>query len=95
MTFSFHPATAEEFQEAVAYYENAEPGLGSDFSREVLLTIQRTVSFPEAWAVLEGDIRRSLVKRFPYGILYSQEPDGLLIIAVMHVHRRPGYWRKR
>ena len=58
-------------------------------------TIQRSFSFPKAWSVIEGDIRRSLVKRFPYGVLYSEENDEIYIIAVMHLHRFPGYWKHR
>jgi len=41
------------------------------------------------------DIRRALVHRFPYGVLYVLERDRLLIIAVMHLHRQPGYWQNR
>ncbi len=44
---------------------------------------------------IERDIRRSLVKRFPYGILYSEEESGIYIIAVMHLHRFPDYWKHR
>ena len=73
MSFSFHPEAEEEFNKAIEYYENIELGLGYDFAIEVFSTIQRSVEFPKAWAVLEGDVRRSLVSRFPYGILYSKE----------------------
>jgi len=45
--------------------------------------------------VLDGDVRRSLVKRFPYGVLYSKENNGILILAVMNLHREPGYWETR
>lgn len=48
-------------------------------------TIQRVVEFPKAWTSIDGDVRRSLVKRFPYGVLYSEEPNGILILAVMNL----------
>jgi len=95
MRFSFHPKAEEEFNEAIDYYEDIELGLGYDFALEVHSTIERTVEFPKAWAVLERDVRRSLVRRFPYGILYSKEQDGIFIVAVMNLHREPGYWKKR
>jgi len=95
MTFSFHPEAEKEFNEAINYYEEVEPGLGYNFALEVYATISRSVDFPKAWAVLEGDARRSLVSRFPYGILYSEEKDGIFIVAVMNLHRKPGYWKKR
>lgn len=95
MSFSFHPEAEQEFNEVVDYYESVEPGLGYDFALEVHSAIKRSVDFPAAWALLENDVRRSFVKRFPYGILYSEEQDGIFIVAVMNLHREPGYWVKR
>ena len=95
MSFSFHPEAEEEFNKAIEYYENIELGLGYDFAIEVFSTIQRSVEFPKAWAVLEGDVRRSLVSRFPYGILYSKEMEEIFVVAVMNLHRNPDYWKHR
>ena len=95
MSFSFHPEAEEEFNIAIEYYENIELGLGYDFAIEVFSTIQRSVEFPKAWAVLEGDIRRSFVSRFPYGILYSKEKEEIFVVAVMNLHRNPDYWKHR
>ena len=61
VTFSFHPEAEEEFNAAIDYYEDIEPGLGYDFALEVYSTIKRSVEFPKAWAVFEAEIRRSLV----------------------------------
>lgn len=95
MTFSFHPEAKEEFNKAIEYYETCESGLGYDFSIEVHATIQNIVSYPTAWPIVEEDIRRCLVNRFPYGIIYSIERDGIFILAVMHQHRHPDYWKNR
>lgn len=65
MIFEFHPEAEAEFLEAIAYYEARAPGLGLDFSAEVRAAIQRILAFPRAWQVLEGEIRRVLVHRFP------------------------------
>ncbi len=67
MNFSFHPEAEEEFNQAVDYYQDLEPGLGRDFALEVLSAIRRAVEYPKAWAMLDDDVRRSLVRRFPYG----------------------------
>ncbi len=75
MNFSFHLEAEDEFNKAIDYYEDIESGLGYDFAIEVYTTIQRTISYPKAWPVLEGEIRRSLVRRFLYGILYSVETE--------------------
>ena len=95
MSFSFHPEAEEEFNKAIEYYEEIESGLGYDFALEVYSAIKRSVEFPNAWAELDGEIRRSLVRRFPYGVLYSVEQEEIFIVAVMSLHRKPGYWKHR
>ena len=95
MIFSFHPKAQTEFYESIDHYEGCEHGLGYDFSVEVYSAIQSILDYPEAWPVLEDDVRRRLTNRFPYGILYSIEPDGIFILAVMNLHRDPDYWKHR
>jgi len=95
MSFSFHPDAESEFIQAIDYYESWTDGLGYDFAVEVYSAIGRIVTWPTAWPVLEGEVRRCQTRRFPYGILYAQERDGILVLAVMHLHRIPGHWKRR
>jgi toxin ParE1/3/4 len=95
MTFVFHPEAKAEFSAAIDYYESLNAGLGFDFSIEVFSTIQNVADYPTAWPILEGDVRRCLVNRFPYGVLYSVEEDRIYVLAVMHLHRDPDYWKER
>ena len=95
MNFSFHPEAEEEFNQAIDYYNDVEQGLGDDFAYEIYTSIRRVVEFPKAWPVLEDEVRRSLVKRFPYGVIYSEEQNGIFILAVMNLHRDPDYWKDR
>lgn len=95
MNFAFHPEAEAEFLEAIAYYEERAPGLGLDFSTEVRAAVQRIQAYPLAWQVLEGEIRRALVHRFPYGVLYAVEKNRIWIVAVMNLHRQPEYWQER
>ena len=95
MRYVFHPEAETEFVKAVEYYEEREEGLGHDFAVEVYSTIERILAHPKAWPVIEEDIRRSLVRRFPYGILYAEEGDEIFVVAVMHLHREPDYWKHR
>ena len=95
MSFAFHPEAAAEFNDAIEYYEEIELGLGYDFAIEVYSTIQRSVALPRAWPVIDGEIRRSLVRRFPYGVLYSEDHEVIYIVAVMNLHRHPDYWKRR
>jgi hypothetical protein len=94
-TFSFHLEADAEFFEAIDYYELCETGLGYDFSIEVYSAIQNIIKYPYAWPVLEDDIRRILTNRFPFGILYAIEQNEIFILAVMHLHRNPDYWKHR
>lgn len=95
MKFSFHPEAQAEFFKAVTYYEECEVGLGDDFALAIDEALQRIVDFPNAWHILEGDVRRCLTHRFPFGILYCIEPDGIFILAVMDLRRDPDYWKHR
>lgn len=95
MNYFFHPEAEKELIEAVDYYEGIELGLGYDFALEVFSAIQKSADFPDAWTPLKDKIRRSILKRFPYGIIYSKERKGLFILAIMNLHRRPNYWKDR
>lgn len=95
MNFEFHPAAEIEFNKAIDYYTEIEEVLSYDFAIEVYAAIQRSLSYPKAWPIIDGNIRRSLVKRFPYGVLYSEESNGIYILAIMNLHRHPDYWKHR
>ena len=95
MTFQFHPEAEAEFNEAVDFYEEVEPGLGLDFAYEIYKTVQLCVSYPFLWPEIENEIRRALVQRFPYGIMYSADDSAITILAVMHLKRHPDYWKTR
>lgn len=95
MEYSFHPAAETELDTAVDYYESIQPGLGIDLAEEVQQAIIRAVEYPQAWSFMRKPVRRSLVKRFPYGVLYVEKEHEILILAVMNLHREPFYWEKR
>ena len=95
MKYIFHPDAESEFQEAIDFYEDRQYGLGYDFSLEIYSAIQRIVENPKAWTKLDGDIRRCIANRFPYGIVYTESEDRIYILAVMNLRRRPGYWKYR
>ena len=95
MSFSFHPDAERELDDAVAYYEGCQAGLGVEFAEEVYATILRIIRYPEAWAKLSPNTRRCLTNRFPYGVIYEAKSDMIRVIAVANLNRRPGYWRKR
>jgi len=95
MNYSFHPAARVELHDAVAYYENCQPGLGAEFFEEVHSAIARIMRYPKAWPATTRYARRCLVNRFPYGVIYHVKPGSIRIYAIAHLHRLPGYWRNR
>lgn len=95
MTYRFHPEALGEYQEAARYYAKRDPALGLRFIEAVEDAINRILEAPERWRVLDDDVRRCLTHVFPYGVLYTIEPEFILIVAVMHGSRQPGYWKRR
>ena len=91
----FHPEAQNEFASAARYYEDQQDRLGLDFMVTIQRTYERLLESPAAGAPFGRRLRRVLVPKFPYGLLYRVEAARIYIIAVMHLHRRPGYWRSR
>jgi plasmid stabilization system protein ParE len=91
----YDPAAKFEIREAAAYYEESREGLGKEFLVTVEAAVQQLVSHPLLSRRIRGRFRRWLVPRFPYGIIYCVEGDAIYIAAVMHLHRKPGYWKNR
>jgi len=69
--------------------------LGREFLDEFDRTVRRIHSFPQAYAEIAPGIRRGLVARFPYGVIYGIDGETIIVIAVAHLHRRPHYWIDR
>jgi plasmid stabilization system protein ParE len=95
MRFEFHPEALEEYEQSARYYAGRQAGLELRFIDCVESAIRQACEAPTRWAIFETDVRRCLVRVFPFAVLYSIEPDYVLIVAVMHLSREPGYWRNR
>ncbi len=95
MPIDFLPEADHEMFEAARYYQSLSSGLGDDYLDEVERAVHSIETSPQTWPVLEGDFRRRLVRRFPFGVIYRIEPDKILIIAVAHLRKKPGYWENR
>ena len=88
------PAEAEML-EAAEYYVRQAPGLGRDFLAEVQRNTRGIIENPQLGRVIRRPIRRRLLLGFPFGILYRVDAQEIIILAVMHLRRRPGYWEDR
>ncbi len=95
MRYEFHPEALAEYKDAAHYYAGCHNGLELRFIAAVEHAIRQILEAPERYRFFDEDIRRCLTRVFPYAVLYTVEADFVLIIAVMHSHREPGYWRHR
>ncbi len=93
--YAFHPEAAAEFEETSAFYEIRMVGLGKSFAAEVERTVSHIREFPDAGSPVGISIRRALIPRFPYFLVYRVVGDAVQIVAVSHHRQRPGYWRHR
>jgi len=93
--YSFHPEAEAELSAAAEFYESRVAGLGRLFSAEVQRTIWFVRAYPDVGAIVRLPIRRALVDRFPYAIIYRVDRESIHVLAVAHLHQRPSYWRHR
>jgi plasmid stabilization system protein ParE len=95
MRYEFHPEALEEYNDAGYYYAAKEPGLDLRFIVAVESAIEKILEDPRRFRRFDEDVRRCLARVFPYAILYTIENDFVLIVAVAHFSREPGYWKRR
>jgi toxin ParE1/3/4 len=90
-----HPAADQELAEAVSYYAEIDPDLGVRFYREMERLVREVCVQPERFRQFDPPARRHFSTQFPFAIIYLAKPDQVWIVAVMHLKRRPGYWKSR
>jgi toxin ParE1/3/4 len=96
VTLVFHPLAERELVAAARFYETRASGLGANFIRQIERTLADVVVHPNAGSLFMGTtIRRRLMQRFPFGVVYEVETQNISVIAIMDLRRRPGYWKRR
>lgn len=90
-----HPEAEQELAAAALYYDEQLRGLGEDFLGDFEATVSRIIPDPERWRTIYGSHRKLNFARFPYAVVYEMSGSLLYIKAVMHLHRRPFYWKIR
>jgi plasmid stabilization system protein ParE len=95
MEVKFNELAVREMNDAIAYYELQYSGLGAAFKVEIKKAVDRIIKYPKAWTIVDEDIRKYILHKYPYNVYYSLEKDRLYIIAIAHQHRKPNYWIDR
>ena len=95
MKILFDELASLEYQDAIEFYELEVQGLGLRFKEEIKRALRNLIKFPDMGSIEKADIRRCILHKFPYKILYSNEGELLYIIAIAHMHRAPNYWINR
>jgi plasmid stabilization system protein ParE len=88
------PAEAEA-NEAIAYLDEQRTGLGDRFEQDLLATVTLVSQHPFSGKAISDIVRQLRLRTFPYNIIYVVDGDEIVIVAVAHHRRRPGYWRGR
>lgn len=93
----FHRAARTELREAANWYEGRGPGIGAEFVVEIGACLARIANKPAVFPEVRGapGVRRALMRRFPYAVVFLVHEDVVTVLAVAHGRRRPLYWRTR
>jgi len=93
--YRYLPGAREELNKAAAFYQASVPGLGDAFLDDVERAIDDIRENPRIGAPIGRAFRRAVLRRFPFTIVYAERGDEIVIVAIAHDRRRPGYWRGR
>lgn len=95
MTYWFHPEAKTELLESIAYYDMQKKGLGRRLLDGMMDSLNRIKAHPQMYRTIAGQWRQCKIPRFPFGLIYRIRDQKIEVIAVMHLSRKPGYWRER
>jgi toxin ParE1/3/4 len=92
----FNPLAEQELTEAATYYEKQKTGLGLEYLEAVEQAVNCLMYYPQIGAKIRGSMRRLILPKFPYSLLYRVlEGEEVRILAVAHHKRKPFYWSRR
>ena len=95
MTIRLLAGAKRELMDAAGHYESRRSGLGDEFLDEVAAALRRLDRWQGSGPPTDGGYRRCLVRRFPYALIYRPADGDVVVVAIMHMKRRPGSWLRR
>jgi len=91
----FRPAALKEIHKAAEWYEKRGPGLTAEFLRAVDAAVASVRRNPDQYPVVHKEMRRALLRRFPYSLIYTVSEEELIVLACAHWRQRPSRWQNR
>lgn len=91
----FHPEVQEDISSAFEWYQNQAIGLGDSFVKELENSLSEIIEQPLAWPSLTKKLKRYILNRFPFSVIYSITSESVYVLAIMHHKRHPKYWISR
>jgi plasmid stabilization system protein ParE len=91
----YRPQVVTDLAEAAIWYKGRRPGLEAEFLADFEQTLAAIERNPLQYQTVERDLRRAMMRDFPYGIFYAVREDHLLVVACLHSRRNPATWRER
>lgn len=92
---SIHEDAEREMSNAAEFFHSKRPNLGVAFIDEVEKSINQILTHPLGCQLVNRSVRRKVIRRFSYSIMYSVKPDSIRILAIASQRRKPFYWRGR
>lgn len=96
LNIDFHPGAEDDFISAIEWYKwRASKSIANRFIQSALEALENITDSPYIFPNEKGEIRKCIMRRFPYKILFEVQQERILILAIAHVKRHPNYWQKR
>jgi plasmid stabilization system protein ParE len=93
--YRFHPLAWEELEEADRWYFSHSYEVSLDFLNDLYAAVEDISRAPRRWPTYLYGTRRFVMQRFPFSVVYSDDPKLIILVAVAHSKRKPGYWKGR
>jgi plasmid stabilization system protein ParE len=94
-SLQIEPEAEADIEAARRWYEAQRSGLGDEFLDCLRDTLRRILRNPRAYGVVHQDLRRALIRRFPYGVFYRLRGEEIAVVGVFHGSRDPQAWQSR
>ncbi|MFV2045361.1 MAG: type II toxin-antitoxin system RelE/ParE family toxin [Anaerolineales bacterium] len=95
MRVEFATPASSEFLAAIDFYESTDASLGLDFIEDVEQAVQLIAEFASIGSPAPSSTRRAHLRRFPYALVYQETSELIIVVAVEHHRRKPGFWEDR